>query len=427
EQDRLATEDDFLRRVTDAIPHADQFVKALTDYVRQKDFAATPRAADFQRVSDKELPHWKGIEEWNKFLSAWSRLDFEKIDAAQAKQLLDDGKRLNAQFGAHPDGANLDEATKFLTALKQRADSEPIKQLIGTLDNKDRMFMVWTDADVRYYGDKVPVRKAGKWDFQYFVDRKMKDKGLKSFTESQIKNRTQSGGGFEWLSPQSTFSLLAVDRLRKMQDGKAGWEETFCTLIDELSKDDSMDPAEKVRLLYHVMNTAVTASQPLARAYQAIKDDFEKGGVLADVDLIKPAEEKSKEKNQGLDFGKKARELRSKCAKELSRIKWPQGVVQAASRLSLEIKQTLSRPAYDWVAWLRKDRSGEWICQARERPDEAAAGELFILSVSADGKDLKFEKIGHLKNRQLKIDTALDFEKVEGRPVFLQKKPEQQR
>lgn len=404
------------QQVTKSVGNASYFRTSLESYVNA--FPGTKRANDFSRVLKKEPEVWKGVEAWDAFVRRWGAMDIARVEPQGVPALLADAAAIRDKHKDHPAEVNLDPLLVYLQTIAKRVDDSGASiaaKLNEPLNNPTvtGLYMVMTkveedrpDGGKRYYAQEPPQLSSNSWSIRFLRDTTLVKKGVKLIPQDRIGNRS-GVKGFDWIAPQSAFSQRALILLDKLNGGN--WDKTFNDLIADLYNDKRMEPLLKLQLLALVLEVARAGSLPLETAYAKHVELINSAQLDPSLNWLDPEDSE-------------ANKFRPKAESLLLRMENPQDSAAFAAKLVADLKKSLYRPERQWIAWLQRDRDGQWTCTASTRSPrtwEKSAGDLTIIDVPADGMPARFVKIGVLREGKLTLTAPPATSLVEGRPVYL--------
>lgn len=405
-----------MQQVTKSVGNVGYFRTSLESYVNA--FPGTKRSNDFDRVVKKEAEAWRGVEAWDAFIRRWAAIDFSRVEPQGVAALIAEAAAIRDKHKDHPAAMNLDPLLAYLQAVTKRVDGSGASiaaKLNEPLNNPtvSGLFMAMTKVDddrpdggKRYYAQEPPQLNGNSWSIRYLKDTTLSKKGVKLIPEERIANRSTTKG-FDWIAPQSAFSQKALVQIDKLNGGN--WDKTFNDLIADLYNDKRMEPLIKLQLMALVLEVGRAGSLPLETVYAKHVDLINGGQLDPALNWLDPDDSE-------------ANKFRSKADSLLARMENPQDSAAAAAKFVADLKKLLYRPERQWIAWLQRDRDGQWTCTASARSPrtwDKSAGELTVIDVPSDGMPAKFVKVGALKDGKLTLSAPPATSLVEGRPVYL--------
>ena len=374
-----------------------------------KEFAASARGLQMQRVLAEEAIVWAEIEAQNSFNGEWSELNFTKVPPSEARTLVESGQKFLADHPGYEDKQPLQELLSYLETVSARDDDngdEIIDPFLEVLQDPQvaGLLMLLTKAGGRVYTDEQPKDIGnGVIQIKQFDDSTLTTKTTKTYFPEKLAPQPRVGTRVDWEAPQSKFALQARSSLTRMDDSE--WEVAMLELLDKLADNERMDPIIRFQLLDNILPIALEGSALLQGTLQGTAEKISSirlGTNLNpfdpdDLDTIKARREAERFLNKLPDIGEMLRDI-------------------AKSRAT--VTSPIFAEPRQWVAWVYKDSGTKaWMCAAPKPPAADFKGDLFV--AIKDDNSPRFVKIGVAKNGNFTItDSGTLSALVEGRPVF---------
>ncbi len=322
--------------------------------------------------------------------------------------VLDEAKRLLDDQKGFPAAKALEELLPHLAAVTRRTDPashESIHlKLIELLNNPtvSDLRMAESQDGKRYYFHGKPFHFGNNWKIRYFKAFDLSETDTVTFAAADIRN-SAAGDGFDWTSPQSKFSKLALDRLAKL--GQDNWETTFHGILADLYEQKRMEPILKVQLIRRVLDIACQGSYCLAKAFAKDRDLIKNTPLDEEANWISP-------ENQ------QAKTAREAAQRLLDQVRNPRDACKEAAMEFARLNRPLLGKRYRWIGWLYQAQPNQWTCAIPPGPADTNPAELYVAYRLSSDLPVRLDRIGELRKGKFVLGSPYKTALVEGRPVY---------
>jgi hypothetical protein len=258
-QDQLQQRSAELAELATIVKHvgdAQRFANALLAYGNK--FPLTQRGKEFQQTAlESEL--WLGIAPWTTWASREPLKSGAVLSPTLARQILDEGRKLNEEHGAYPLAKLFLDHQPYLEAYAARVEDDG-----RSLDDRAKalfrdplmtdLYRLKTSRGKCYYLRALPSR----YD-EALPEQSVGFDYVESFALSTSKARVPRKEIAELeLAPQVDLALLATKQLDALND--ANWDRTFAGLASLVQSHPDIDPILRIAILKRVLEFGSTGS-----------------------------------------------------------------------------------------------------------------------------------------------------------------------
>ncbi|MBL8830629.1 MAG: hypothetical protein JNM18_26890 [Planctomycetaceae bacterium] len=413
QQGRLSREADervevahAVERVVQAVPNLVTYRAALANYSQL--YSGTPRANQFL-TADKESTLWQAIERWNQFVEHVPTTEFAQIKPEDARKLLADFKRLQAdEIVAKLPGMDLIAArVPYLESIASRTEESrgPTQKLKSLLNDPSitalRMIQVTqpNGSVKKYYLLEPPVVNGAQVTLRIVSGFEL----ARTNKVVQLEQIVKSGTALDSAPPHVVLAQRLQPMLSTEQLAR-GWEQAFFEALETIQAATDIEPLVQLLFLQRVLEAGSNGSSIFAKRTAAIREAIVAAEIQLTVNWLNPDDQAAGlERQKALSLRQRLpaiAELRTVVNSELNALKQP----------------WLDR--YQWVGCLLKDDqpSTAWRCATRTTNN--LSGELIVMLRDGADDKILIERIGKLQTGTAVLDSAKISALSEGRAVF---------
>lgn len=395
---RQSDQDAPLAAIVSTTGSPDAYRQQLTSYVAR--FPTTPRAADFTRVVETELPGVELFLRWNALLKQLGDRELRDLHPAQAQELARETETLLPDCGGFPEAARLQQRLPALRAIANRLqEGVPIvDRLVESLDMSPTTipFVAVTKGGIRYYLSGTPKRQDANYSFDYFIDARMSTQSF-SLPVAELDTRRSGKLG------HAPVSLAMLKSLARLND--SNWEDTFVRIACDIQAEPKMEPIIKVRWLRETLELGSRGSEAFSSSFAAPLKMLQQVQVPDELNWLDPE-------------NPEVQSVRRECDNALAGL---DNLVAAGQQVAARLAESNTfAPAilHRWAGCLLRDETGKWRCELVPNGMRQGTATVAVV-VKAEGGLPQLQKIATLDAQSVTFETAALPTLLEGRPVFL--------